>query len=183
MKVYFCGAHSTGKSTLCRYVSEKYNLDMIPEVARMILSETELQIDALRSDIGIVDTYQTRVFERQIDEEKKQKSFVSDRSLIDCLAYSAQHSTLLPILFQDSNLQQYVELLNNKKTFIFFVRPSHATLKNDGVRESISWDGVIAIDAMIKILLEMFGVRYFQINADSMQERVRLIDAVLSMTK
>lgn len=183
MKVYMCGAHSSGKSTLCRYVAEKYNLPMIPEVARMILSETELQIDALRSDIGIVNTYQTKVFERQIEEESRQKNFVSDRSLIDCLAYSAQHSTLMPEIIQSTELQSYILSLQKKQTFIFFIRPSRATLKNDGVRENISWDGIVAIDAMIKLMLEMFGIKYFQINTDSMQERVQVIDAVLSFSK
>lgn len=183
MRVYMCGAHASGKSTLCRYVAEKYNLPMIPEVARMILSETELQIDALRSDIGIVNTYQSKVFERQIEEEGRQKNFVSDRSLIDCIAYSTQHSTLMPDMMQNVELQNYILSLQKKQTFIFFIRPSQATLKNDGVREHISWDGVIAIDAMIKLLLEIFGIKYFQINTDSMQERVRLIDAVLSFSK
>jgi predicted ATPase len=181
MRIYFSGGHSSGKSTLCRYVSAKYNLPMITETARTILSETELQIDSLRSDIDIVNTYQSRVFERQLEEEGRQKSFVSDRSAIDVLAYSAQHSTLLPDLMQDESLSKYVSSLRDKKSLIFFVRPSHATLKNDGVRENITWDGIVAIDAMIKLLLELYSIRYFQINTENMQERIRLVDGILSL--
>ena len=71
--------------------------------------------------------------------------------------------------------------MKSPDSYIFFVRPSKATLKEDGIRESLSWDGIIAIDAQVKFLCEMFELRYFQINTDSMQERVRLIDSILSL--
>lgn len=54
-------------------------------------------------------------------------------------------------------------------------------MRADGVRESLNWDGAVAIDAQIKFLYEMFGIRYFQINTDNMQERIRLIDSVISL--
>lgn len=180
MKVYFVGAHSTGKTTLCRYVSEKYNLPMLPELARMVLAERELNIDSLRIDLDAVDDYQNTVVTRQFEEEKKLTSFVSDRSF-DGLAYVAQHSRILHQLIQSPDLKKYVETLRGKDTFIFFVRPSSSTLKQDGVRETLNWEGIVQIDAMVKFLLEMFGVRYFQISMDSMQERIRFVDAVLSM--
>ena len=180
MRVYFVGAHSVGKSTLARYVSNQYHLPMIPEVARMVLAEMELQIDTLRSDIETVNSYQSKVFHRQIEEEQKYKDFVADRSLIDNIAYSAQHSTILSKLLQDSQLSEYLDRLKDKKSIIFFVRPALATLKNDGIRENVNWEGVIAIDAVIKTFLSMFEIKFFQINTDNMQERANLIDTTLS---
>lgn len=180
MKVYFVGAHSTGKTTCARYVSEKYKLPMITEVARAVLSEKEWQLDNLRHDMDKVDIYQKEVFMRQMIEETKYSSFVSDRSF-DGLAYAAQHSRILPELMNPSTLNSYISNLKEQDSFIFFVRPSKATLKADGVRESLNWDGVVAIDAMIKLFLQIFDLRYFSINTDNMQERVQLIDAVLSL--
>lgn len=180
MKVYFIGAHSTGKTTCARYVSEKYKLPMITEVARMILSEKELHLDSLRYDMSLVNDYQTQIFYRQLQEENKHSDFVSDRSF-DCLAYAAQHSEVLQDLIQSSALADYIALLRQPDVFIFFVRPSKATLQADGVRESLTWDGVVAIDAMIKFMLEMWALPYFQINMDNMQERVNLIDSVLAL--
>lgn len=182
MKVYFVGAHSTGKTTCARYVSEKYNLPMITEVARMILSEKELHLDSLRYDMNLVDNYQELVFNRQIAEESKYDSFVSDRSF-DNLAYVAQHTRILPKLLHSQELHTYLETLRAPDSFIFFVRPTRATLKADGVRENLSWEGVLSIDANVKFLLEMYGLRYFQINVENMQERVRFIDSVLSTYK
>lgn len=182
MKVYFVGSHSTGKTTCARYVSETYQIPMITEVARTVLAEKELHLDSLRTNLDVVDDYQKHVFFRQIAEEEKYPTFVSDRSF-DCLAYAAQHSRILPQLIADGRMDQYIEILKMPDAFIFFVRPSKATLKADGVRESLTWDGVVAIDAQIKFMLEMWQLRYFQINTDNMQERVRLIDSVLSSGK
>ncbi len=181
MKVYFTAAHCCGKSTLSRYISEKYKLPMISETARMVLSERELQIDSLRRDISLVDNYQTEVFHRQISEELKYDKFVSDRCALDVLAYSAQHARILPNLLKSKELKSYIEKLKQKDSFIFFIRPSKDLLKEDGVREHLTWDGIIAIDSMIKLLCEMFEVRYFQIDASNMQERIRLIESVLSL--
>lgn len=185
MKVYFVGSHSTGKTTCARYVSEKYKLPMITEVARMVLSEKELHLDSLRTNLDVVDDYQKQIFFRQLEQEEVQRNlsgnWVSDRSF-DCLSYAAQHSRILPELLSSPELTKYLEYLREPDSFIFFVRASKATLKDDGVREAINWDGVVAIDSMVKFMLEMWQLRYFQINIDNMQERVKLIDSVLSLT-
>src|SRR5678815_4687018 len=134
MKVYFVGSHSTGKTTCARYVSEKYSLPMITEVARAVLSEKELHLDSLRYDLNLVDDYQEAIFNRQLQEEEKHTAFVSDRSF-DCLAYAAQHTRILPLLINAPDLKAYLDKLRQPDSFIFFVRPSKATLKADGVRE------------------------------------------------
>lgn len=180
MRVYFVGAHSTGKTTCARYVSEKFHLPMITEVARAVLSEKELHLDSLRYNMDLVDDYQRSIFFRQLDEERKHNSFVSDRSF-DCLAYAAQHTRILPDLLASDQLGPYLDKLKEPDSFIFFVRPSKATLRADGVRESLTWDGVVAIDAMIKFMLVQWRLPHFQINIDNMQERVELINSVLSL--
>lgn len=181
MKIYYTGAHSVGKSTLARYTSKQYNLPMLGEAARKVLSDRELNIDALRSDIDIVNSYQLDIFNRQLIEEQKHKSFISDRSLLDCIAYSSQHTTIVSELFSNKELHSYIQSLKSKNVIIFFIRPSKATLKDDGIREQLNWDGVIAIDAMIKLLLEMYSIRYFTINTDSMQERIRIVNNTISL--
>lgn len=182
MKVYMIGSHSSGKTTLAHYISTKYNLPMIAEVARQILSENEYNFNSLRTNLDLVDSYQQDIFYRQLSEEKKYSSFVSDRSF-DSLAYSAQHSRILKKLLDSPELEEYIKSLKEDNSVIFFVRPCKATLKDDGVREPLSWEGVIAIDAMVKFLLEMFELSYFSINVESMQERIRMVDAVLRLKK
>lgn len=181
MRVYFIGSHATGKTTLARYISKQYKLPMLNEVARTVLAEKELSLGTLRTDLDVVNSYQSDVFTRQIEEEKKHKSFVSDRSF-DNLAYMAQHATILSSVINSEQLKQYVAgIKNDKNAIMFFVRPSRATMKDDGVRESVNWDGVIAIDALVKFLLEMWDMNYVSISTDSMQERVRTIRSICDL--
>jgi len=48
------------------------------------------------------------------------------------------------------------------------------------VRAGVSWESVLRIDGMIKLMLEIHRVPYLPIESVSMQERVRAIDFVLA---
>lgn len=181
MRVYFIGAHSTGKTTLARYVQGKHKLPLLTEIARTVLAERELSLDSLRTDLEAVNDYQQTVLYRQFAEEKKHASFVSDRAF-DALAYAGQHSQILTYVIASRECKEYIDSLHSPDVRIFFVRPSRATLKQDGVRESLTWDGIVQIDAMCKFMLEMWKLPYFGISTDSMQERVRLVDSVISLS-
>jgi len=180
MKIYVTGAHSCGKTTLSRYISTKYELKLINEVARTVLAEKELNLESLRANIEIVNDFQKSVFFRQLEEENKYENFVSDRSF-DNLAYAIAHSTVFHEILKTEQLTNYIEKLKQKDVIIFFIRPNKATLKDDGVREAVDWDGIITIDAIVKAMLEMFNLKYINVNTGSMQERVRLIDSVISL--
>jgi nicotinamide riboside kinase len=178
MRVYFVGAHSTGKTTLARYVSRKYGMTRITEMARAVLSEMESTFDAVRSDIDLVDTYQREVFQRQVSAEKGDfpKGFVSDRAF-DNLAYAAEHSRCLAELIETQTFREYVEWVRGG--VVFFVRPHKDLIKEDGVRETPVWDGMIRIDGMVKLLLEMTRVDYTPLESPLMQQRCHVVDQVL----
>ena len=178
-RIYFIGAHSTGKTTMARYVADKYRIPLLTEVARSLLAERELSMETLRADLGVVDSFQKGIFMRQMEVEKGRDSFVSDRSF-DNLAYAAQHSRVLREVLETREAQAYVDGLRSKDALIFFVRPVRSTMRNDGVREQVEWDGLQQIDGMIKFMLEMWGLRHFQISTGSMQERARFVDAIIS---
>lgn len=178
-RIYMVGAHSTGKTTLARWVRDTYGLPMISEVARGVLAEMEARLDALRSDIDLVNRYQREVFERQISNELSQTgSFVSDRAFCN-LAYAAHHSQVLPELARDERLARYMEFV--REGLVFFVRPHRALVVHDGVRAGVEWEDVVRIDGMVKLLLEWFDVPYIPMASLSMQERVRQLERVLSL--
>jgi nicotinamide riboside kinase len=181
MRIYFVGSHATGKTTMTRWVSRRYGLPMITEVARAVLAELETNFDTLRTDMERVGDYQRRVFERQIAIERMQdKGFVSDRAF-DNLAYAAEHAMVLgDIMAEDSGIEvrSYMEWVCNG--LVFFVRPHRSLLKEDGVRAGVDWDSVVRIDGMVKLLLEQFRIRYLPIDTPSMQERIRAVEFVLS---
>src|SRR5262249_3950177 len=153
MRIYFVGSHATGKTTMTRYVSRRYGLPMITEVARAVLAELETSLDALRTDVDLVAEYQRRVFERQVQVERAQggSGFVSDRAF-DNLAYAAEHTLVLADLIQTDDYQKYMEWV--AQGIVFFVRPHKDLLKEDGVRAGVTWESVLRIDGMIKLMLE-----------------------------
>ena len=179
-RIYLVGAHATGKTTLARWVRDTFGLPMISEVARGVLAEMEAQLDALRSNIDVVNRYQREVFERQITAELAQPgSFVSDRAFCN-LAYAAHHSQVLHELARDERLARYMEFV--REGLVFFVRPHKELVVHDGVRAGVEWEEVLRIDGMVKLMLEWFGVPYIPMESLSMQERVRQIERVLSLT-
>ena len=180
VRIYMVGAHSTGKTTLARFVRDTYSLPMISEVARGVLAEMEARLDDIRSDIALVNRYQAEVFERQLAAELEQKSgFVSDRAFCN-LAYAAHHSQVLCGLARDDRLARYMARV--REGIVFFIRPHRELLSADGVRAGVEWEEVVRIDGMVKLLLEMFDVPYIPVESLSMQERVRLVERVLELS-
>jgi hypothetical protein len=177
MRIYFVGAHATGKTTMTRYVSRKWGLPMITEVARAVLAELEAKLENLRTDMDLVAEYQKRVFERQVQVERLQHAgFVSDRAF-DNLAYAAEHTTILGDLINDDHFRDYMRWV--AEGVVFFVRPQRDLLKEDGVRASVTWDSVLRIDGMIKLMLEQHRIPYLPLDSASMQERVRAVEFTL----
>ena len=178
-RIYLVGAHATGKTTLARWIRDRYRVPMIAEVARGVLAEMEARLDALRTDLDLVDRYQLAVFQRQIDAERAvDGSFVSDRAFCN-LAYAAHHSSQLARIFRDPQLEQYMQWV--RSGIVFFLRPHRELLVDDGVRKGLEWEEVVRIDGMVKLLLEQFAVPYIPVASLSMQERVRLVERVLSL--
>jgi predicted ATPase len=181
LRIYLVGAHATGKTTLARYIRDRYALPMISEVARAVLAEQETTLDRLRSDVGAVDRYQKEVFFRQVEAEREQAlrgGFVSDRAFCN-LAYMANHATVLAEIFRDPVLDEYMRWV--AQGIVFFLRPHASLLASDGVRAGLAWEDVVTIDGMVKLFLELYGIPYFPVSTLSMQERVRLVDAVFSL--
>ena len=178
MRIYFVGSHATGKTTLCRYVSRRWGLPMISEVARAVLAEMETGLDRLRTDMDLVAEYQERVFARQVAvEHMHDGKFVSDRAF-DNLAYVAEHTTNAWAMMNDARFHDYMKWV--REGLVFFVRPHKDLLKDDGVRAGVSWDSVLRIDGMVKLMLEQHRIQYMPLESVSMQERVRAVEFVLT---
>ena len=181
MRIYFVGSHAVGKTTLCRHVSRAYGLPMISEVARAVLAEMETGLDALRTDVDLVAEYQERVFERQVSVERQHEGrFVSDRAF-DNVAYVAEHTTNAAAMMNDDRFRDYMRWVS--QGIVFFLRPHPSLLKDDGVRAGVSWDSVVRIDGMVKLMLEQHRISYLPIESVSMQERVRAVEFVLALSR
>jgi hypothetical protein len=165
LRIYIAGAHSTGKTTLARWIARTYKLPLVTEVARSVLAELEIPLDSLRVDLDRTATFQKEVFRRQSEMERLAGNrFVSDRTF-DNLAYACHHTIALSEIASD--LGDYSARLHSPGSLVFFVRPHHDLLKEDGVRA-------------MKLLLELHDVDYIAIDTLNMAERARTVRGVLS---
>jgi hypothetical protein len=179
LRIYIAGAHSTGKTTLARWIARTYKLPLVTEVARAVLAELEIPLETLRVDLDRTRTFQKEVFRRQAEMERLAGNrFVSDRTF-DNLAYACHHTLSLSEIARD--LTEYSVRLKAPGSLVFFVRPHHDLLKEDGVRASVTWEDIVRIDGMVKLLLELHDVDYITIDTVNMAERARTIRGVLSV--
>jgi nicotinamide riboside kinase len=176
LRVYLTGAHSTGKTTLARWISIEYNLPLITEVARSIVAEQETNLASFRTDLDAAKVFQSEIMRRQKDCEFGRTNFVSDRAF-DNIAYAANHTISMSEIHRKS--AEYAESLSDMDAVVFFVRPHRHLLKEDGVRLIGSWEEVVRIDGMVKMLLELHDIDYISLDSDNMVERTRAVRGVL----
>ncbi|RMG13398.1 MAG: hypothetical protein D6731_12215 [Planctomycetota bacterium] len=171
LRIYVCGAHSTGKTTLARHLARELGLPLINEVARQVMAELELSFESLRVDLGKVAEYQAEVFRRQMEvEERYPEGFVSDRTFCN-LAYAARHSTILPELI-DHRAERYFARVR-EESLVFFVRPHRECMTDDGVREKVGWDEINRIDGILDFILGWQRIPCIGISELNMKDRVR----------
>ncbi len=177
LRVYISGAHSTGKTTLARWIASTYGLPLVTEVARAVLAELEVSLRSLRVDVDRTRDFQAEVFRRQQALEKAAGDrFVSDRTF-DNLAYACHHTLALRELLGD--MDEYTQRLREPGAVVFFVRPHRSLMVEDGVRAGVEWEEIIRIDGMIKLLLELYDIDYITISTPNMAERARTVRGVL----
>jgi nicotinamide riboside kinase len=173
LRIYFVGAHSTGKTTLARWTATRYELPLVSDVVRSVLAEREIPLDRLKAQVELHGEVQQEIFERQREaEERIRTGFVSDRA-VDNLVYAADGTFIAGRLFRSEAFQRYVEHVRGG--VVFFTRPDRRLLAADDVRDDVSYESVLRIDGAVKTLLEILEIPYIPITPANMQERLRLV--------
>jgi len=170
LRIYVCGAHSTGKTTLARHIAKELGLPLINEVARQVIAEMELSFETLRVDVTRAGEYQREVFKRQMEvEERYPGGFVSDRTF-DNLAYAARHSSVIPQLLDADCMRYFAKV---RDSLVLYVRPHRECMQNDGMREQVEWDEINRIDGILDFLLAWQQVPCIGVSELNMKDRVR----------
>ena len=89
MRIGITGTHGAGKTTLAKALSQKLNLPLIAEQARIVAERLGIKTsEELLRDKNLAREFQVTVFLAQIGmEDAFPDGFVSDRTALDCLAY------------------------------------------------------------------------------------------------
>ena len=177
--VYFVGAHRTGKTTLCKWASQQWNLPQINEVATTVLNEMALTLDQIRVDPKLAADFQKTIFKRQLAAERAfgKEPYCSDRAF-DNLAYAAEHTAALPDILASVELKSYIDHV--KGGVIFFTRPHPSLMVKDKVNVNVDWEEINRIDGMCKFMMKMWGIQYIPISSPSFDERTNTVSSVLN---
>jgi len=134
LRIGITGSHGTGKTTLSKELSKVLGLPQLPEVSRGLKEEgfeilTEGSEPNTRSQFAIIGM--------QLYTEQKLDNFVSDRTLIDCYAYTRYFTDLDWGSYKNySSLHDFVLRYSaDFYDYIFYV-PIEFTLTTDGLRSA-----------------------------------------------
>lgn len=186
LRIEVVGSHSVGKSVLVRHIAQTYGLPILDEIARIEIAKMGGDgFDKLRTDLAAVTRFQKNVFLAQIRAVQGIKRYVSDRAF-DNVAYAAENAACgtAAALWRSPACRRYVrgiaDAVRRKEGAVFFVRPG-VTPVRDGVRAEGDLDaaGVVLIDGMVKLLLELGDVPYVPIRTTNFQERAAIVAGVL----
>lgn len=193
MRVYLLGASGVGKTTISNLIQKSIGLIKLGSAARETLAEMGIDRENLKRDLLLANEFQERVWARQEQmEQVAGDNFISDRAF-DALAYTVLQSTCAwKIARSEYFARQINEMRFGDRVFTFFVRPSrevwesackHAAKSGDVQAHWMNWDEVIAVDSMIRIVLEANDVPYIPVESPSLQTRERQVVNTLKLLK
>lgn len=181
MNIAFTGTHCTGKTTLLRDISAmlegKLTVNCVTEVARGIIKRGyPLNMDAN------MDSYIHYINDQLNEENEKMFKcdvFISDRTLLDPVAYAMVNSKLPRPYISEYfiEMMKNVWLLEKDRYDLYIYFPVEFELEYDGVRP-IDRKYRKDIDFMILSLLNQYQVNYLRISGDRCNRKKELLNII-----
>jgi hypothetical protein len=91
MRIAFYGASGTGKTTLARYVAERYGLAENPVGSRSVAKAMGFESPYDVDQAGRRGEFQHRLLLEKKEWEREHETFVTDRTTLDNLVYTMMH--------------------------------------------------------------------------------------------
>lgn len=167
-KFIFNGAQGTGKSTILKELETK-GYEAVTEVVRN-LSKKGVKINKDGDEKG-----QKKIFNEYLNIFNSKDNYVSDRGLIDVVAYTVYLTRLGKVSekFADKQLKDLHKFVQSNPDIIYFYFPIEFDIEDDGVRD-LDKDFQKEIDQIILSLYASLGIRFIVMNG-SVEERLNKI--------
>ena len=171
-KIGICGAHGTGKTTLARIISEQYNLPIISQLMRNFWQEYGvMDFEKLPKDVRT--TFQKESLLRQIDAEDSTEDFVTDRTVLDQIAYTKMSSNMAGV-----DLAIYEQLCRerlNRYTHLIYL-PIEFVAEAEFLRADINSRDELA-EVMKGYLDKWFDGKFVEITGtlDERQQKIKML--------
>tara|TARA_R110002012_G_scaffold19996_1_gene71242 strand:+ start:85 stop:606 length:522 start_codon:yes stop_codon:yes gene_type:complete len=167
MKIGFCGTMSVGKTTLVN------GLAKLPEFKDYIF---RTERSKYLMDMGIpLNTDSTLkgqlVFAAERASELLQKNIITDRTIVDVMAFNALSKSMTAT--ESYFLNHTLECLINDYDYLFYISPVGVKIEDNGVRETNSKYRDDINKKILKIL-DAYSNKYITISG-SVEERIKQV--------
>jgi nicotinamide riboside kinase len=177
MRIAFTGTAATGKTTLIKELFncsefDQFKLAFLTTDARSILSSLGFkQMDLMTKEQTIF--FQKLYFEKKQKTESNAVDFIVDRSFVDVASYWLVRDCNNDISLAKEIIDDACKF--SKKYDLHFYFP-HGIIpfEDDGYRSKNEFQRK-QIDEQIKLFLEEWGIKYVQLDAFDLNERVKIV--------
>ena len=171
MKIGFCGTMSVGKTTLVNELAK------LPEF-KDYTSRTERSKYLMEMGIPLNTDSTLKgqlVFASERASELMQKDIITDRTVIDVMAFNSLSKSMTAT--ESYFLNHTLECLINEYDYLFYVSPAGVNMEDNGVRET---DTTYRDNINKKILeiLDLNNVKYTTIQGTT-EERIKTVKSVV----
>ncbi|XP_071941213.1 uncharacterized protein [Antedon mediterranea] len=178
LRVFLCGAHSTGKTTLLEDVVKAMpvGLHYEEEIARRLIRELDLSIEERDpyTKPDVFEEFQRMVFKGQCEMERNNedsnRDYIADRS-IDPVVYTSVYlgvdakNRLLELPYVKECIERY------KNSIIFAVYPHEECIELDDIRLPPTLKELTVFTETLIDILSEFNISYTPITVLDRKER------------
>ncbi len=177
MRIMICGPSGAGKTTVAKYIAEKYDIPYVHTDGPGLREKFECKNHSEVIKMSAADPYKGLLYQdellRQRGELATQENYVMDRSIIDSVSYFLmQNAPYLDDAATFSFIASAVSLLP-RVDHLIFIPPLYKGPENDGVRiQNIHYQ------RMTWQIMQWVAVEYFrQPVCSSARESIPRIDS------
>ena len=167
MKIGFCGTMSVGKTTLVKALKE------LPEFKDYTFrTERSKYLMEMGIPLNTDSTLKGQlVFAAERASELLQKNIITDRTIVDVMAFNALSKSMTAT--ESYFLNHTLEHLINDYDYLFYISPAGVEVEDNGVRETNSKyrDN---INKKILEILDTYSNKYITING-SIEKRIKTV--------
>ena len=139
MLIGFCGAGATGKTTTAKLVAEMSGLPYVPGVARTVFARRGIKSEADQHGFTLQQQWelQMEMFEERVKMEETLKEGVTDRTLLDHVAYNLLRAAgaIDRDTLYDMVGRTWLDMAKYDKVFLFDLVEMPGS--EDGLRENV----------------------------------------------
>lgn len=170
MRIAFTASHGCGKTSLANHFPNR-----IDEIARTVINKL-WSPDKMKQEQW--DEFQQEVMDKQIEAELNMWDFISDRSVIDVLAYATRFCTPKKLRALKDQAEEHMK--NNPYDIVFYI-PIEFPLEKDWLRfEDEHYQEII--DLQILKYLKRYKIKYITVSG-TIEQRLQIINEAIAWHK